>query len=170
MNNKVLSLSKVILKNSFQNMETAKDSKSENKKSKGMIILYIFTFLYLGGIIGIFSNELIKGLIEINQEKMFLGLILLAIATFVLIQSIFSAINILYYSKDNEYILPLPIKPSQIIQAKTNVLLVTEYIIVAILGLIPLVIYRNINISKYPILYFNVNRNSNISNYTCFNS
>ncbi len=142
MKNKVISLTKVIFKNSFQNMETAKGAnENKNKKSKSMIILYIFVFLYLAGIIGVFSNGLIKELMAINQEQMFLGVILLAIAGFVLIQSIFSAINILYYSKDNEYILPLPIKPRQIIAAKTNVLLITEYFIVAIIGLIPLVIY-----------------------------
>ena len=142
MKNKVFSLTKVIFKNSFQNMETAKSSnENKNKKSKSMIILYIFVFIYLAGIIGVFSNGLIKELIEIKQEEMFLGLILLAIAGLVLIQSIFSAINILYYSKDNEYILPLPIKPSQIVAAKTNVLLITEYFVVVIIGLVPLLIY-----------------------------
>ena len=140
MKSKVISLTNVILKNSFQNMETAK-SANENKKSKSMVVLYVFVFIYLAGIMGVFSNGLIKELMAINQEQMFLGLILLAIALFVLIQSIFSAINILYYSKDNEYILPLPIKPSQIVASKTNVLLITEYFIVAIIGLIPLIIY-----------------------------
>ena len=140
MNNKIISLTKVIFKNSFQNMETAKEAKT-NKKSKSMIVLYIFVFIYLAGIIGVFSNGLIKELIAIKQEQMFIGLILLAIAGFVLIQSIFSAINILYYSKDNEYILPLPIKPREIVASKTNVLLITEYFVIAIIGLIPLSIY-----------------------------
>ena len=151
MKSKVLSLSKVILKNSFQNMETAKELNS-NKKSKSMIVLYVFLFLYLAGIVGVFSNSLISELLKIHQEKMFLGVILLAIAGFVLIQSIFSAINLLYYSKDNEYILPLPLKPSQIVIAKTNVLLVTEYFIVAILGLIPLSIYGILTYAN--ILYY----------------
>ena len=151
MKSKVLSLSKVILKNSFQNMETAKEINS-NKKSKSMIVLYVFLFLYLAGIVGVFSNSLISELLKIHQEKMFLGVILLAIAGFVLIQSIFSAINLLYYSKDNEYILPLPLKPSQIVIAKTNVLLVTEYFIVAILGLIPLSIYGILTYAN--ILYY----------------
>ena len=151
MKSKVLSLSKVILKNSFQNMETAKEVNS-NKKSKSMIVLYVFLFLYLAGIVGVFSNSLISELLKIHQEKMFLGIILLGIAGFVLIQTIFSAINLLYYSKDNEYILPLPLKPSQIVIAKTNVLLVTEYFIVAILGLIPLSIYGILTYAN--ILYY----------------
>ena len=153
MKNKVISLTKVIFKNSFQNMETAK-SNNENKKkrSTGMVILYVFVFLYLAGIIAVFSNGLIKELMAINQEQMFLGLILLGIAIFILIQSIFSAINSLYYSKDNEYILPLPIKPSQIVAAKTNVVVITEYIIVGVIGLVPLVIYGILTSAS--ILYY----------------
>ena len=140
MKNKVVALTKVFFKNSFQNMETAGGSKNKTN-SKSMMILYAIVFLYLAGIVGFFSYNLVQGLIEIQQEEIFLGLILLAIGVFVLIQTIFSAISLLYYSKDNEYILPLPIKPSQIVMAKTNVLLITEYFIVAIIGLIPLIIY-----------------------------
>ena len=140
MKSKVLSLTKVFLKNSFQNMETAK-TKNQNKKSISMIILYLFVFAYLAAIVGFLSFQMIEGLLQIHQEQIFLGVILLGIGLFVLIQTIFSAISLLYYSKDNEYILPLPLKPSQILMAKTNVLLLTEYIIVAIIGLIPFVIY-----------------------------
>lgn len=149
MKSKVISLTKVILKNSFQNV---KPDKTTNKKSIGMIILYAFVFLYLAGIIGVFSNGLIKELMGINQEQMFLGLILLVVAGFVLIQSVFSAINVLYYSKDNEYILPLPIKPRQIVASKTNVLLITEYFIVVIIGLLPLTIYGILTSAN--ILYY----------------
>lgn len=140
MKNKVLALTKVFLKNSFKNIETS-SSKKNKANSKSILILYAIVFLYLAGIVGFFSYNLVEGLIKIQQEEMFLGLILLVIGIFVLIQTIFSAISLLYYSKDNEYILPLPIKPSQIIMAKTNVLLITEYFIVAIIGLIPLIIY-----------------------------
>lgn len=149
--NKVITLTKVFLKNSFQNIKPLKNSKNKTN-SKSMIKVYAIVFLYFAGIIGYFSYNLIQGLIEIKQEEIFLGLILLAIGIFVLLQTIFSAISLLYYSKDNEYILPLPIKPSQIVMAKTNVLLITEYFVVAIIGLIPLIIYGNLtsaNISYY---------------------
>ena len=117
MKSKVLSLTKVFLKNSFQNMETAK-TKNQNKKSISMIILYLFVFAYLAAIVGFLSFQMIEGLLQIHQEQIFLGVILLGIGLFVLIQTIFSAISLLYYSKDNEYILPLPLKPSQILMAK----------------------------------------------------
>ena len=100
MKNKVVALTKVFFKNSFQNMETAGGSKNKTN-SKSMMILYAIVFLYLAGIVGFFSYNLVQGLIEIQQEEIFLGLILLAIGVFVLIQTIFSAISLLYYSKDN---------------------------------------------------------------------
>ena len=56
-------------------------------------------------------------------------------------QTLFSSINILYFTKDNEYILPLPLKPYQIILARTGVMLIIEYVIIFLLGLIPLVMY-----------------------------
>ena len=140
MNKKVRALTKVFLKHSFQNFETAKTT-NQKAQAKGMMLFYIIIFAYLAGIVGFFSYNLIDGLLEVQQEQIFLGIILLGIALFILIQTIFSAMSLLYYSKDNEYILPLPINPSQILMGKTNVLLLTEYFIELIIGLIPLTIY-----------------------------
>lgn len=149
--NKIIALTKVFIKNSFQTIKT--ENKSGNsKKSKSMVIIYIIAFLYLAGIVGVFSYNLIESLITINQQQVFIGIILLGTAMFVLIQTLFSAMSLLYYSKDNEYILPLPLKPSQIVIAKTNVLLITEYLIVTIIGAIPLVIYGILN--NLGILYY----------------
>lgn len=149
--NKIITLTKVFIKNSFQTIKT--ENKSGNsKKSKSMVIIYIIAFLYLAGIVGIFSYNLVKNLITINQQQVFIGIILLGIAMFVLVQTLFSAMSLLYYSKDNEYILPLPLKPSQILVAKTNVLLITEYLIVTIIGVIPLGIYGILN--NLGILYY----------------
>lgn len=149
--NKIITLTKVFIKNSFQTIKT--ENKSGNsKKNKSMVIIYIIAFLYLAGIVGFFSYNLIGSLITINQQQVFIGVILLGIAMFVLIQTLFSAMSLLYYSKDNEYILPLPLKPSQILIAKTNVLLITEYLIVTIIGAVPLVIYGILN--NLGILYY----------------
>ena len=68
------------------------------------------------------------------------------------------------------------LKPSEIVAAKTNVLLITEYFIVAIIGLIPLTIYGILTSASILLLYFNVNCINNISNntstdikFTCIN-
>lgn len=135
---KVLALTKVFLKTSFQNNMNPGETKN---KSKGMLVIMLLAFAYIAGILAFMSYGMISVLIPIQQEKAFLGLILLAIAMLVLVQTIFSSINILYFSSDNEYILPLPIKPRDIVIAKTNVMLITEYIIVIFIGLIPLCIY-----------------------------
>lgn len=149
--NKIITLTKVFIKNSFQTIKT--ENKSGNsKKNKSMVIIYSIAFLYLAGIVGFFSYNLVGSLITINQQQVFIGVILLGIAMFVLIQTLFSAMSLLYYSKDNEYILPLPLKPSQILIAKTNVLLITEYLIVIIIGVIPLGIYGILN--NFGILYY----------------
>lgn len=149
--NKIITLTKVFIKNSFQTIKTENRS-GNSKKSKTMVIIYVIAFLYLAGIVGLFSYNLVENLITINQQQVFIGVILLGIAMFVLIQTLFSAMSLLYYSKDNAYILPLPLKSSQILIAKTNVLLVTEYLILIIIGVIPLSIYGILN--NLGILYY----------------
>lgn len=138
---KILTLTKIFLKSSFSNMN-AKMGISLNGKSKYLSkILYGILFLYLGGIIILFSYGMIDGLKSINQETTFIGLILFSILGVTTIQSIFSSINILYFTKDSEYLLPLPLKPYQIILARTNVLIILEYVITILIGFIPLLLY-----------------------------
>ena len=140
MNKKVITLTKIFLKTSFQGMEFQKQ-KSKNNKNIGYIILYGILFLYLAGLIGIMSYGMIHMLASIGQEKVFLGLFFLVLAAFMLIQNIFSSLNVLYFAKDIEYLLPLPIKPREMVQAKLNTILITEYIMELIIGITPLIIY-----------------------------
>lgn len=149
--NKIIALTKVFLKSTFKNYKT-KNISDKQKFSKGMTILFLFSFIYIAGIVGFLSCQTIGTLQAIHQEEMFLGLILLAIMGFILIQSIFSSISLLYFSKDNEYILPLPVKPSQIIIAKTNIILFIEYFIEIIIGFIPLILYGILTMQG-PIYY-----------------
>ena len=140
--NKIVKLTNVFLKNSLSQFGERK-----NKKGNSTIIIYIIAILYLAIVAGGFSYTIIDNLKQINQQEMFIGIILLAIGMIALIQTIFSSMSLLYYSKDNEYILPLPIKPKQIVIAKTNVLIITEYAIIAI------IIYAAI--IKLPFLLYN---------------
>lgn len=149
--NKIIALTKVFLKSAFKNYKT-KNISDKQKTSKGMIILFLFSLIYIAGIVAFLSYQTIGTLQTVNQEEMFLGLILLAIIGFVLIQSIFSSISLLYFTKDNEYILPLPVKPSQIIIAKTNIILFIEYLIEFIIGFIPLVLYGVLTMQS-PVYY-----------------
>ena len=135
---KVVKLTKIFLKNSFSNMD---ERMGISTKSKNKILIYGILFLYFAGLIIFLGYNLLDGLIAIHQETVFVGMILFMIFGLAIVQTIFSSINILYFTKDNEYILPLPLKPYQIILARTNVMLIAEYAIIFLLGFIPLVMY-----------------------------
>jgi len=128
----IVHLTKVLLKNVFQRTGT---------KSKSMIIVYIVAFSYIAGIMGFLSYGIIKPLIEIHQEGVFITVILLGLTGFVLVQTIFTSLNTLFFSKDIEYILPLPIHSAKILASKFNVLIISEYIIELIVALVPLSIF-----------------------------
>ena len=136
--NKVIKLTKIFLKNSFSNMDARMGIST---KSKNKILIYGILFLYFAGLIIFLGYNLLDGLIAIHQETVFVGMILFMIFGLAIIQTIFSSINILYFTKDSEYLLPLPLKPYQIILARTNVMLIAEYVIIFLIGFIPLVMY-----------------------------
>ncbi len=135
---KVIELTKIFLKNSFSSMEL---KMGLSNKSKSRFLIYVILFLYFAGLIIFLGYNLLNGLIAIHQETVFVGMILFMILGVALIQTIFSSINILYFTKDNEYLLPLPLKPYQIILARTNVMLIAEYAMIFLIGLIPLTMY-----------------------------
>ena len=135
---KVIKLTKIFLKNSFSNMDARMGIST---KSKSKILIYGILFLYFAGLIIFLGYNLLDGLIAIHQEAVFVGMILFMIFGLAIIQTIFSSINILYFTKDSEYLLPLPLKPYQIILARTNVMLIAEYVIIFLIGFIPLVMY-----------------------------
>ena len=136
--NKVIKLTKIFLKNSFSNMDARMGIST---KSKSKIIVYGLLFLYFAGLIIFLGYNLLDGLIAIHQETIFVGMILFMIFGLAIVQTIFSSINILYFTKDSEYLLPLPLKPYQIILARTNVMIIAEYLIIFLVGFIPLVMY-----------------------------
>lgn len=140
MHSKIFALTKVFLKNSFQG-RMGNNANGKTKKGKGMFAIMLISFLYLGAFLGFMSYSILESLVQMQQEQAFLGMLFLAMAFFLLFQSIFSSMNVLYFSKDIEHILPLPAKPWQIVIAKLNVMLVTEYIMEIIFFAVPLTIY-----------------------------
>lgn len=128
---KIILLTKIFTKSSVQSL--TENNKNANKKQKlSTMLVYIIALAYLAVVVGGLSYSLVENLKELGQERMFIGVVFLIIGVIALIQTIFSAMSLMYYSKDNEYILPLPIKPKQIVIAKTNTIMITEYAFVAI--------------------------------------
>lgn len=141
MNKKVRTLTKVFLKNSFQNMSFGQKKESSPTKKMGMLFLYLILILYIAGIFGVISYGMITSLMAIEQEQVFIGIFFLAIAFLMLFQSVISGMNILYFAKDIEYVLPLPLKPREILMAKINTILITEYITEFLFGIVPLSLF-----------------------------
>lgn len=146
---KIVILTKVLLKNAFH---FNSDKKEGKKNRKGMFAIYLLAYGYLAVIMGVFSYHVIQMLIPIGQQTAFLGLMLVAIGCFVLFQSIFSITNVFYFSKDVEYILPMPVKPAEIVVAKFNIVLITEYITECIIAVVPFIIYGVLT-GASPIFY-----------------
>ena len=137
--NNILLLTKIFLKTSiFRNISS---SNQENKKNIFKALGIILIGIYVVAVFGFLSYQMIDMLNQMNQASLFLGLWLLSTAVLILIQAIASSMNLFYFSKDIENVLPLPIKPYQILVAKFNVLLITEYFTVFMFTLIPFIIY-----------------------------
>ena len=129
----IYNLTKILLKNNF--------AKTKIKSKLGQILLYLFIFMYIAGIMIYISVEAITALKIVNQQGLYITVCLFGIVMVSLIRSIFTSINVLYFSKDTEYILPFPINPKCILISKINILLLYEYIIEIFIGLIPMITF-----------------------------
>ena len=135
--NKIISLSKVFTKEYVKNLKIFK--KGKNGTNKSSILLWLVIILLVG--ITFLSYHLIDLLISTGIPEIFLNIYLVILAIFLLFQASMTAINVYFYSKDLEYILPLPIKPYEMLIAKFNTLLLMIYIGELVLGFIPLTLY-----------------------------
>ena len=139
--NKIIQLTKVFLKTSFRYKGTSNTKESSKGKKILTIIGAAILIAYIAGIFGVVSYGMISMLNEIGQPAVFIGITLLSIALLLLIQTLISSMNLFYFSKDIEYILPLPLRPHEIVIAKFNTILITEYITVFAFLLVPFIIY-----------------------------
>lgn len=130
---KIITLTKILFKNTNNQFNVNK-----NKSSKIGIVAVI---IYLAVMFGYLSYQIVKLLIAYNQPVIFIGILLLIIAAVVIFQTIFSGISIFYMSKDIEYLLPMPINTKELLIAKFNTLLITEYIVELIFGIVPIIVY-----------------------------
>ena len=144
----ILLLTKILFKNSMNSPKQNKSKKISILKTLGWMLVYG----YIIGIIGFFSFEIISTLKAVNQTAVFLNLCLVIMLGFTTMRTLFSSINVLFFSKDIEYLLPFPIKAYKIIIAKMNCMLISEYIMYGIILLPAIIVYGillNLNILFY---------------------
>ena len=129
----ICALTKVFLKeNLFRNFE-------KNRIRK--IIIYACVYIYLCGFVLYISYSCISGLKMYGEEQLFINVILIAYLLLIAIRLIFSCMNVLYYSNDNEVICTYPVHEKDIIFSKMCTILIMEYIFETLVFIPSLIMY-----------------------------
>ena len=118
----IFTLTKILMKK--------KSTDNKNKRSFGKILLYVLVYGYLIAVISTVSFQLLSSCKNFGVSlRIILNITFLDMFVLGILQSVISSINILYFSKDIEFLLPLPIKSYKIVAAKINCLVITQYIL-----------------------------------------
>lgn len=145
---KIIQLSKIFIKDYFQKINIInKDTKKINKKS-----IYTWLLIITIAAIGFLSFKVINWLDSGGQAELFLKVYFPIMATIFMFQAILICTNVFFFSKDLEYILPLPIKPIELLVAKFNNVISITYGMELIFLAIPLFMYGLLAANS--IIYF----------------
>lgn len=145
----IFSLTKILIKSSSNDTSIKK-----NKRINGIgkFITLFLVYGYLIGFMATISYMTITGLIAINQPALFLNFVFALLLGMGTIQTVVTSLNVLFFSKDLDFLMPLPITPQKIIVSKLNCLVISQYIISTFLVVPGLIIYGIL--LKLGILYY----------------
>lgn len=119
--------------------------KNTKKKKKTQliptIILYILSFAYLTFLALKITSSIASPLIAVHQGSLFVGYVLLINIFMCFLQALMSCPGIMYFTKDNNTLLPLPLKAHELLISKYLTILVFEYLTILFFGIIPLFRY-----------------------------
>ncbi|WIG39958.1 putative ABC transporter permease subunit [Bacillus toyonensis] len=120
---KIWTLTKVLLKLNYADFIT-------DKKKRWAYVFSFAAILFVGFLIfGSMTHGMYEGMKQLGQDPGMIIAMGLAIASiWVFLISITNILTVFYYSNDIEMLLPLPLKPAQIISAKFLTVLITQYV------------------------------------------
>ena len=121
----IVNLTKILFQNSTAPYLIDKKNHKINKKS---MLLWLLVIIMIAIIF--ISQYLIKILIHVNQLPLFLNFMLLVLMVVLIFQIILVCVNVYYFSKDLELLLPLPIKSEDLLIAKLNTIILSTYFLV----------------------------------------
>lgn len=133
----IINLSKIFFQSSFQNPYLI--DKKTNKLNKKSVKVWLLIIIMVA--VTYLSYVLVKELVLIGQTNLFLNFMLLLLMIVLIFQVSLVSTNVYYFSKDIELILPLPIKPVDLLIAKLNTIIINTYFFELIFILFPLIIY-----------------------------
>ena len=98
----------------------------------GFSLLGVFPMLY--GLVPVIK-EMYFVLKPMGQERALLALGVLAGQLLILIFGIYYVLSAFYFSRDIEMLIPLPVRPSEVLLSKFIVMTINEYLTVAVIVL-----------------------------------
>ncbi|GAA3399734.1 hypothetical protein ACFFNY_18045 [Paenibacillus hodogayensis] len=131
--NKTIALTRILLKNGSGQL--TKQGKPLQKVLLGVLLVVVL--IPLASAIGSMVSMFYDALNMIGQAGVLLGLGLAIASLVVFMFGIFYVITVFYFAQDVEHLLPLPLKPGQIVTAKFLTVLGYEYLTLLLL-LVPL--------------------------------
>ena len=147
---KIKALTKIFVKDFYQSTNlVSKETKKLNIKSIyfWMLVIVSITIVYV-------SYEAIKFCQSFGKPEIFINFYMIFLAILLMFQITIVIINIFFFSKDLELILPLPVKTKEILISKFNTVLIMAYITEIIFGLVPLILYGFLNYTNFGYFIF----------------
>jgi len=116
--------------------------KEKRGKTVGMLIAYVFLFIYLGGFLIFLETTLLdQVLIPMGIPDLLLTMAVTLAMISTLIMSFFFIMSSLYFGRDSAFIASLPVKPRTVLCAKLTQVWISETLIDAVFILPACIIY-----------------------------
>ena len=138
---KIKTLTRIFVKDFYQRTKLVdKETNKLNKKSIWFWILVILgiTMIYI-------SYEVINWLKSNGMPEVFLIIYMMFTLFLLTIQAIAASSSVYFFSKDVEFILPLPIKNIELLVSKFNTLLIMIYSTEIVFSVLPFLLYGFMN-------------------------
>lgn len=145
----IKNLTKIFIKTDsiFKNIFD-KTNKKFNKKS-----IFFWSIIIVAIGIGYISYQCTDFFYSMNRPTLFLNIFFMFLLYFIMFQTTLTCTNVFYFSKDIELVLPLPIKPIEILISKFNTIVISSYFLEGIIAVMPLIMY-GIDTNASLIYYF----------------
>lgn len=135
---KTLALTKVLLKSIYA-VDSSKKKKRFNLGPLGIVIIVLLMLASVSFPIMLVIRDIAKALAPLGAAHLVIYTILPIATVVILVLSIFTIISVFFLSTDNQILLPLPLKPSQLLLARFFSTLVITYLIEIVI-LLPLLV------------------------------
>lgn len=142
---KIKALTKIFIKDFYQSTNlVSKETKKLNTKSIyfWMLIIVAIAMIYI-------SYKAINLCISMGTPETFMNFYVLFLTILLMFQITLICTNIFFFSKDLEFVLPLPVKSEELLISKFNTVLLMSYMTELIFGLPPLILYGFLNYTGF---------------------